>query len=122
MSTQAFATYDYDDAPVPVPEIAFDILHTEVGNARRLLEKYGDEICFHIDRNMWLVWQKTHWVLDSKGRHVAMLLKRVLQEMRNEANATVEELTPVVAGFRDVENPTPEELPVIQRLTSAQKL
>lgn len=121
MTTQAFAL----DAAVTVsaiPDIEFDILHTEVGNARRLLEKYGDEICFHLDRNMWMVWNKTHWVLDPKGRAVAMLLKRVLQEMRNEANAIIEELAPVVAGFRDVENPTAEEAPTVQRLASAQKM
>ena len=91
--------------PPTIPDIEFDILHTEVGNARRLLEKYGDEICFHLDRNMWLVWKKTHWVVDPKGRDVSMLLKQVLQEMRNEANAVIEELTPMVAGFRDAEIP-----------------
>ena len=124
MTTQAFAPYDYDDdvqTPVStVPEIDFDVLYTEVGNARRLLEKYGSEIYFHLDRNMWMVWKKTHWVLDPKGRHVAMLLKQVLQEMRNEANAIIAELTPVVAGFRD--DPTEAEAPVVQRLASAQKM
>ena len=119
MTSQTFAL----DAAVPVstvPDIEFDILHTEVGNARRLLEKYGSEICFHVDRNMWMVWDKTRWVLDPKGRKVAMLVKQVLQEMRNEASAVIAELTPVVADFRD--DPTEAEAPIVQRLASAQKM
>jgi len=108
-------------APTLPPEITFDVLHTEVGNGRRLLENYGSDLCFHTDLNMWLVWNKTHWVLDKTGRRVAMLLKQMLQEMRNEANAVIAELTPVVAGFPDAENPTEAEVPIVQRLASAKK-
>jgi putative DNA primase/helicase len=77
----------------------FDIQRSDAGNARRLLEAHGHDICYHVERNEWLVWDGKRWVSDSKGRNVAGKMKAVLQELRNEALAIKRELAPGVKGF-----------------------
>ncbi len=77
----------------------FDIQRSDAGNARRLLEAHGRDICYHAERNEWLIWDGKRWAIDSKGRKMAGKMKAVLQELRNESLAIIEELTPVVKAF-----------------------
>jgi len=77
----------------------FDIHRSDAGNARRLLEAHGLDICYHAERNEWLVWDGKRWVSDSKGRNVAGKMKVVLQELRNESLAIMKELGPHVEAF-----------------------
>src|SRR5580692_8410896 len=82
-------------APPYTPDASFfDIQRSDAGNARRLLEAHGHDICYLAERNEWLVWDGKRWVTDSKGRKVAGKMKTVLQELRNEALAIMNELTP----------------------------
>src|ERR1035437_10319335 len=74
----------------------FDIQRSDAGNARRLLEAHGHDICYHAERNEWLLWDGKRWAIDSKGRKMAGKMKAVLQELRNESLAIIDELTPVV--------------------------
>ncbi len=87
-------------APPHTPDASFfDIQRSDAGNARRLLEAHGLDICYHADRNEWLIWDGKRWASDSKGRKMAGKMKAVLQELRNESLAIIEELTPVVKAF-----------------------
>lgn len=79
----------------------YDILNTEVGNARRLLEAHGHDLRYHKERNEWLVWNGKRWEVDPKGRQVANLMKEVLQEMRNEAASLMQELAREVEESND---------------------
>jgi len=86
--------------PPPIPDAAFfDIQRSDAGNARRLLEAHGHDVCYHAEHNHWLTWDGTRWTIDSKGRRMAGKMKAVLQELRNESLAIIEELTPVVGGY-----------------------
>jgi len=87
-------------APPPNPDASFfDIQRSDAGNARRLLEAHGHDICYHAERNEWLVWDGKRWAIDSKGRKLAGKMKAVLQELRNESKAIIDELTPLVDSF-----------------------
>jgi putative DNA primase/helicase len=87
-------------APPFVPNASFfDIQRSDAGNARRLLEAHGRDICYHAERNEWLIWDGKRWATDGNGRQVAGKMKAVLQELRNESLAIIEELEPVVQGF-----------------------
>jgi putative DNA primase/helicase len=87
-------------APPHAPDASFfDIQRSDAGNARRLLEAHGRDICYHAERNEWLIWDGKRWAIDSKGRKMAGKMKAVLQELRNESLAMMEELTPVVEAF-----------------------
>lgn len=80
-----------------IDRIVMDVLNTECGNARRLLDAFGSDIRFHVEKDCWMVWTQTHWTFDSKGRQVSLLMKQVIQEMRNEAESLLEKLAPQVA-------------------------
>jgi putative DNA primase/helicase len=98
MSTQQ--VLPITQAPPHNPDASFfDIQRSDAGNARRLLEAHGRDICFHADRNEWLIWDGKRWVSDSKGRHVAGKMKAVLQELRNESSAIMKELATGVEAF-----------------------
>jgi putative DNA primase/helicase len=86
-----------------VPDAAFfDIQRSDAGNARRLLEAHGRDVCYHVERNEWLIWDGKRCAVDSKGRKMAGKMKAVLQELRNESSAIIRELGTVVAGFGTV--------------------
>src|SRR6267378_4018957 len=70
-------------APPHTPDASFfDIQRSDAGNARRLLEAHGLDICYHAGRNEWLIWDGRRWAIDSKGRQMAGKMKAVLQELR----------------------------------------
>jgi putative DNA primase/helicase len=117
MSTQ---NVPITQAPPHTPDASFfDVQRSDAGNARRLLEAHGRDICFHAERNEWLVWDGKRWVSDSKGRHVAGKMKTVLQELRNESLAIMNELTPGVGAFG--ETSTDEQEILKARLEKAKK-
>jgi len=98
MSTQT--VQPITQAPPHNPDASFfDIQRSDAGNARRLLEAHGPDVCYHAERNEWLIWDGKRWAIDSKGRKMAGKMKAVLQELRNESSAIIEELTPVVEAF-----------------------
>jgi putative DNA primase/helicase len=87
-------------APPRTPGASFfDTQRSDAGNERRLLEAHRGDICYHAERNEWVIWDGKRWAIDSKGRKMAGKMKAVLQELRNESLATIEKLTPVLAAF-----------------------
>jgi putative DNA primase/helicase len=42
-------------------------LHTDLGNARRLVAKHGSNIRFVPEWKKWIIWDSTHWRIDDDG-------------------------------------------------------
>ena len=62
-------------APTPVvhpfPAPKSESFHlTELGNARRLVAQFGDDICYVPSWKSWLVWDGQRWVRDQTGEIV----------------------------------------------------
>jgi P4 family phage/plasmid primase-like protien len=61
---------------------------TDLGNARRLVSRYGDRIRYVHHWNTWLLWDTRRWRADSTG-HIQRLAKRTIKSMwdtRDEVN------------------------------------
>jgi putative DNA primase/helicase len=82
-------------------ETEFDILHSDCGNARLLIEQHGKDIRYHIEKESWIVWNGQYWSLDKKGRTVAFLLKKVIQNMRDQAQEAMTALDASIAALPD---------------------
>lgn len=106
--------------PPQTPDASFfDIQRSDAGNARRLLEAHGYDICYDADSNEWLVWDGKRWVCDCKGRKMAGKMKAVLQELRNESLAIMNELT---AGAGACGDPLTDEQKILKaRLEKAKR-
>jgi putative DNA primase/helicase len=53
---------------------------TELGFARRLVDKHGDELRYVVPWNRWLVWDDTRWAPDVDG-HVQRCMKVIAREV-----------------------------------------
>lgn len=45
-----------------------DFLFTEVGNGKRLVNRYGEDIRFNCSKNQWMIWNGKRWEEDIKCR------------------------------------------------------
>lgn len=61
-----------------------EIQNTDLGNARRLVAKYGADIRYSFERKSWLVWKGTHWKWDS-GAEVTTMAQSMSSLMLKEA-------------------------------------
>lgn len=86
-----------------LPSMTFDILNTEVGNARRLIASFGSELRFCPELDSWLTWTGTHWEPEKEDKAIRpqALMKKVVQEMRNDALATLEEIAELFTKIED---------------------
>jgi putative DNA primase/helicase len=64
--------------------------HTDLGNARRLVDRHGDNVRFIPEWRKWIVWQKGRWELDMDGA-VMRLAKATVEAMYTEALALTKE-------------------------------
>jgi len=53
---------------------------TELGFARRLVDKHGEELRYVVQWNRWLVWDGTKWAPDADG-HVPRCMKVIAREI-----------------------------------------
>lgn len=59
---------------------------TDVGNARRFVDLFGDRVRYCHAWKKWLVWQGTHWAADEKGgAHISELCKQMAEQMAEQA-------------------------------------
>jgi putative DNA primase/helicase len=58
--------------------------HTDLGNARRLVVRHGDNIRFVPEWRKWIIWDNTHWKADDDGA-VPRLAKETVETMYAEA-------------------------------------
>ncbi|HEY5331646.1 MAG TPA: phage/plasmid primase, P4 family [Acidobacteriaceae bacterium] len=59
-------------------------LHTDLGNARRLIERHGDNLRYIPEWEKWIVWREERWSVDSDG-HIMRLAKDTVDALYNEA-------------------------------------
>jgi putative DNA primase/helicase len=59
-------------------------LHTDLGNARRLVNRHGSNIRFVPEWDKWGIWDDTHWKIDEDGA-IARLAKETVDAMYHEA-------------------------------------
>jgi hypothetical protein len=67
-----------------------EINRTDLGNARRLVRLYGEDLRYCTPRKNWLVWNGTRWEWDQKGL-VMQLAKRAVATIGREAADSSEE-------------------------------
>jgi putative DNA primase/helicase len=70
----------------------YEINNTEVGNARRLLQTYAKVLRWHVEDQMWLVWDRNRWIFDEKAHEPIKKMKEVLQQVQTNATLKIEEL------------------------------
>jgi putative DNA primase/helicase len=62
-------------------------LHTDLGNARRLVKRHGKNIRFIPEWKKWIVWNGSHWKIDNDGAAMR-LAKDTVETMYEEAFKT----------------------------------
>jgi putative DNA primase/helicase len=58
--------------------------HTDLGNARRFVKRYGENVRFVPELKKWMVWNESRWVIDNDGA-VMRLAKETVEAMYAEA-------------------------------------
>lgn len=58
--------------------------HTDLGNARRLVSRYGKDLRFIPEWRKWIVWKDCRWEIDTDGA-VMRLAKQTVEAMYSEA-------------------------------------
>lgn len=81
----------YEPAPLKVVKPAaagepLEIRETDLGNARRLVRRYGNDLRYCHTWHKWLVWDGTRWAIDDVGA-VERMAKATVHEIYNEAAA-----------------------------------
>jgi len=57
---------------------------TDIGNARRLVYYYGENIRYCIEKKCWLVWDETRWTFDIGDIKIMSLAKKAVMKMYDE--------------------------------------
>lgn len=59
-----------------------DFTFDDVSNARLFAEEYGSQVQWHSEAGKWLIWERTHWKVDSTGFiwEIAKMFSRSLHE------------------------------------------
>jgi P4 family phage/plasmid primase-like protien len=62
---------------------------TELGNAWRILDKHGGDLCYLPEINHWLTWEGGAWRPDRDGGRVRGLIAMLFRDLLEEASTTV---------------------------------
>jgi putative DNA primase/helicase len=65
-------------------DITAPALHTDLGNARRLVARHGSNIRFVHEWHQWIIWEGTHWRADDDGA-IMRLAKETVEALYAEA-------------------------------------
>ena len=79
------------DEPEP-PAVEGEIYLTDLGNAKRFVKRYGNDIRYCNHTKKWYVWTGRRWAIDDKGA-VTKKAKRVVQSILAEAAEIEDEET-----------------------------
>ncbi len=84
----------------PVQQSANDILQSldDIGNAKRLITLFGDDLRFIPERKTWMAWDGERWKVDDHGVDVTELAKAAVAIIDAEAAMAV-----TLPGVHDVE-------------------
>ena len=66
------------------PETTTEYRHTDMGNAERLVGKFGQDIRYCTPRNKWLTWTGSHWQYDEKTK-IEVMAKSTVRDIIAEA-------------------------------------
>jgi putative DNA primase/helicase len=83
-------------------EMGLSIDETETGNSRKLVAAYGDGLRWCPETDRWFVWDGKQWKRgDKKNSAVMLLMKKVVQQMKEEADAAFNAALLSVRPFQD---------------------
>ncbi|MFH5885320.1 phage/plasmid primase, P4 family [Halalkalibaculum sp. DA3122] len=68
-----------------VTEEKYGLWNTDFGNARELVNAYGDKIRYDINEEQWLFWDGTKWKRDSTGLYVMGIAKKLVESLYEQA-------------------------------------
>jgi putative DNA primase/helicase len=71
-------------AQAKVTEVKAEHLLTELGNARRLVQRYGDDLRYVHAWNSWVIWRDRHWRRDEDGM-IMYLAKATVEALLRDA-------------------------------------
>jgi len=74
-----YALHEYKQAKTGV---AYRSL-TDVGNAYRMLDKYGDQIRYNYERKLWLIWNTKYWEWDD-GSEIMRFAQQIARSIYSE--------------------------------------
>lgn len=57
---------------------------TDMGNAERLIDQYGEDVCYIHAFKKWLIWDGQRWIMDDSG-HIQRLAKATVRHIYTEA-------------------------------------
>jgi putative DNA primase/helicase len=80
---------------------------TDMGNAERLVNKYGEVIRYIAERDRWLVWNGKYWQLDNVvSTSLMVMAKAVVRDIPKEANRimTTDEFNDILAWAKSSES------------------
>jgi putative DNA primase/helicase len=60
-------------------------LLTELGNAERLVNQYGEDLQYCQDKELWYIWDGTRWAEDKTKEEVTRMAKRTVRGILHEA-------------------------------------
>ena len=69
-----------------------EVRRTDLGNARRLVKRFGDRIRYHVAWREWLIWDGRRWNEDRQGR-IVCFAKSTVEKIFREAAAARDEST-----------------------------
>jgi P4 family phage/plasmid primase-like protien len=83
---------EFEDDPLPeepaavfTPKKANEIRNfTDLGNAHRLIDYFGEDIHYVVDWNKWIVWDGIRWEVD-RELHIRQLARKVIGKIYAEA-------------------------------------
>jgi len=84
---QARTASEIKSARATVAQIApasIEYRHTDMGNAERLVSKFGQEIRYCTPRGKWLTWTETHWQWNEKTE-IEVMAKLTVRDIIAEA-------------------------------------
>ena len=64
---------------------------TDLGNAERLVNKYGDTIRYNVDSNKWLIWNGMRWESDNTGE-IDRMARRTIRGIADEIKTLYDKL------------------------------
>lgn len=98
------------DAPV---ERADQYTRTDLGNAHRLIDTYGNELHFCYPQNQWYVWTDNRWEVDRTGR-LEKYGSEVLATLQREAAKMNGEARQAMRKFADLSEKQPRRIAMLQ--------
>ncbi len=94
-------------------EKADQYARTDLGNAKRLIDTYGDNLHYCYPQQAWYVWSENRWEVDRIGR-LEKYGSEVLSTLQREAAKMTGEARQAMRRFADLSEKQPRRIAMIQ--------